>query len=438
MKAVIMAGGKGTRLASITKNEIPKPMVELNGKPLLKWQIEQLRRYGINDITLMIGFLGEVIEKYFGASVKYVREEKPLGSAGALYYLRNKDNAVGGAESGASDDTFVLLMGDLFFDIDFNRMIKFHKEKGALVTLLAHPNAHPQDSDLIITDEDGRVTGFDSKHNVRDYFYDNLVNAGIFIMDKRVLEYIKKPEKMNLENDLLAHLINDTDEKIYAYRTPEFVRDVGTPERIEATARDLESGLIPGKNLEKKQKAIFLDRDGTINKFKGFINDPNKFELEDNAAEAVRMINESGYLAVVVTNQPVIARGECSVETLNEIHKKMKTLLGKEGAFVDDILYCPHHPDKGFEGEVVELKIDCDCRKPKTGMLKEAAERWNIDLNNSWVIGDGTIDIKMANNAGCKSVLVKTGVAGEDKKFPDAVADFIEDDLLSAVRRILK
>jgi len=158
--------------------------------------------------------------------------------------------------------------------------------------------------------------------------------------------------------------------------------------------------------LKNKQKAIFLDRDGTINKYVGFLRNIDEFELLDGVAAAIRKINESGYLAIVVTNQPVIARGEVSFEELNEIHNKMETLLGKEGAYLDAIYYCPHHPHKGYEGERPELKMDCACRKPKPGMLFKAAEDFNIDLSQSWMIGDGENDIKAGINAGCKTILL--------------------------------
>lgn len=126
----------------------------------------------------------------------------------------------------------------------------------------------------------------------------------------------------------------------------------------------------------------------------------------DGVSEAIKKINASGYLAIVVTNQPVIARGEVTFQELEEIHNKMETLLGKEGAYLDAIYYCPHHPHKGYEGERPELKIECDCRKPKPGMLLKAAEDYNIDLSQSWMIGDGENDVKAGINAGCKTVLL--------------------------------
>lgn len=123
-------------------------------------------------------------------------------------------------------------------------------------------------------------------------------------------------------------------------------------------------------------------------------------------AEAIKRINESGYLAIVLTNQPVIARGEVTVEQLDEIHKKMATDLGKAGAYVDSLYYCPHHPDKGFDGEISELKIDCECRKPKPGLFLQAAKDYNIDLSASYMIGDSEIDLQAGQNAGCISFLV--------------------------------
>ena len=153
--------------------------------------------------------------------------------------------------------------------------------------------------------------------------------------------------------------------------------------------------------MKNKQKAIFLDRDGTINKYVGFLTKSEDFELIPGVAEAIKMINKSGYLAIVVTNQPVIARGECTWEELRTIHDKMETELGKAAAFVDAIYVCPHHPDKGFEGERPEYKCDCDCRKPKAGMLLQASVDFNIDLSQSHMIGDSENDIAAGEIANC-------------------------------------
>ncbi|EJZ71257.1 HAD-IIIA family hydrolase [Lachnoanaerobaculum sp. OBRC5-5] len=430
--AVIMAGGKGSRLRSITNDEIPKPMVPVDGKPLLEYQVEKLKSYGIKKIVMIVGHLGEKIVdhfkdgKDFGVEIDYIFEKEPLGTAGAFYYLKDKIDA----------KDFMLVFGDVFFDMDFDRMEDFHFKNSALTTLLAHPNGHPYDSDLIRMDDKGRVIGFDSKHNVRDYWYDNMVNAGIYIINRKLLDLVKEPVKTDFEKDILANQVK-LGANIYAYHTPEYVKDVGTVDRINATVEELKSGLIQSKNLKNKQRAIFIDRDGTMNVSKGFISKADDLELIPGSIEAIKAINKSGALAIVITNQPVIARGECSFEELHNIHNKLKTLLGEKGAFVDDIFYCPHHPDKGFEGEVPELKFDCECRKPKTGMIDEAVKKYNIDLSKSYMVGDSTMDLETARNAGVKSVLVDTGFAGNDGKY-DRNCDIEAKNLFDAVEKIIK
>ena len=428
--AVIMAGGKGSRLLSITNDEIPKPMVPVDGKPLLEYQVEKLKSYGVKKIIMIVGHLGEKISghfqdgKAFGVDIDYIFEKEPLGTAGAFYYLKDKIDA----------KDFLLIFGDVFFDLDFDRMEAFHFKNSALTTLLAHPNGHPYDSDLIQMDDTGRVIGFDSKHNVRDYWYDNMVNAGMYILNKDLLDLVKEPVKIDFEKDILANQVK-LGANIYAYHSPEYVKDVGTVDRINATVEELRSGLIAAKNLKNKQRAIFIDRDGTMNVSKGFISKAEDLELIPGTLEAVKAINKSGALAIVITNQPVIARGECSFEELHNIHNKLKTLLGEKGAFVDDIFYCPHHTDKGFEGEVPELKFDCECRKPKTGMVMNAVEKYNIDLSQSYMVGDSTMDLETARNAGVKSVLVNTGFAGNDGKY-SRKCDIEAKDLLDAVEKI--
>lgn len=397
MIAVITAGGKGTRVASVD-SAIPKPLLPIAGKPVLEHELKCLKRQGITQIVMTVGYRGEQIRRYFGdgerfgMQIEYVVEDIPLGTAGALYELKEK-----------LKDDFLLINGDLIFDVDLHRLIAFHKEKRALATLLAHPNDHPYDSGVVIANEEGRVERWLTKEDPRTW-YPNCVNAGIHVLSPELLGRITERKKTDLDRDLLKPSIPSG--RIYTYRTPEYVKDMGTPERIQEVERDLQSGLVERKNLSHKQKAVFLDRDGTINRYVGFLRDVSDFTLIEGASQAIHEINQSGYLAIVATNQPVIARGEVSWDELKEIHWKMETLLGKEGAFIDDIFVCPHHPDKGFPGERPEYKIVCTCRKPSPGLLYQAAEKYNIDLSKSWMIGDSQSDVETGRAAGCKPLLL--------------------------------
>ena len=406
-------------------------MLEISGYPILYHQMMNLKKNGITDITVIIGHLGNVIKDYFGdgkqfgLNISYVEEDpqKPLGTAGSLYFLKDK-----------LKENFVFLLADVFIDIDFEKMEQYHIANNADVTLLTHPNGHPFDSDLVV-EEDGVVKAFDYKSNDRTtYNYKNLVNAGVMIFSPSVFKYLTELRKYNYEKDIIVPLINEG--KVVSYKSSEYAKDMGTPERYRRVQEDYNSGICDAKNLANKQKAIFLDRDGTINEYVGFLRKEEDFRLIPGVSEAIKKINNSGYLAIVVTNQPVIARGEVTEEELEEIHKKMETLLGLDGAYIDDIYYCPHHPDKGFEGEIPELKIECDCRKPKTGMLEKAAREHNIDLSSSIMIGDSTLDIKMAENAGMQSVLLKTGQKGEDGKY-EVSPTLIAEDLNDAINKII-
>lgn len=405
MKVVIMAGGKGTRISTVN-SEVPKPMIPILDKPVLEYQIDCLRDQGFDDIILVIGHLGYVIKNYFGdgskisavtgkpfgVHINYIEEQEPLGTAGALYLLKDKIT-----------DDFLLINGDIIFDINIKRFYKFHKDKGGVATLFTHPNDHPYDSGIIIADNNGKVVNWLHKEDER-LWYKNRVNAGIHMLSPKILEIFKELKKVDLDRDVLKPLIKYGG--LFAYDSPEYIKDMGTPDRFYSIIEDIKSGKVKAKNLENKQRAIFLDRDGTINKNVGFLRNIDKFEIIPGVEEAIRKINDSGYLTIVVTNQPVIARGEVTRDQLQEIHNKMETLLGQEGAYLDAIYFCPHHPEKGFVGEIPELKINCNCRKPKPGLLLRAAEDFNIDLSQSWIVGDGVNDIKAGQNAGCRTALI--------------------------------
>jgi D-glycero-D-manno-heptose 1,7-bisphosphate phosphatase len=389
-----MAGGKGTRIAEYYP-DLPKPMIPLCGKPLLEWQVRSLVKQGFRTITLIIGFKADVIKDYFGngekfgAAIGYIVEDSPLGTGGALALL--------------PENNTLILFGDVYCEVDFNRFIDFHNAKKADITLFAHPNNHPRDSDIIITNDDNRILKWASKKDTNRGELRNLVNAGLYVFSANSLRS-GEAVKRDLEQDIIIRKLNNG--KVYAYHSTEYVKDMGTPERLSQVERDIESGIAAARSLRNKQKTIFLDRDGTINVCDGFVMKREQLRLIDGAAEAIRRINQSEYLAVCVTNQPVIARGDVTFDELNAIHARLDTLLGEQGAYLDDLLFCPHHPDRGFEGERADCKIDCDCRKPKPGLLLQAAKRYNIDLTQSYMIGDSDRDIGAGQAAGCKTIRV--------------------------------
>lgn len=417
MKVVIIAGGKGTRLKDIAK-DIPKPMVPINGKPILEYQVELAKRYGFTDILILTGHLGDQIQSYFGdgskwnVKIAYFQEKQPLGTAGCFKEV----------EQQLGDDFFVFY-GDTVMDIALDRMLDFHKEHQGLGTLFLHPNDHPYDSDLVDIDDNGIVTHFYAKPHAEERYYRNQVNAGLYILKPEILAYIEK----GIPSDFGKHVFPKAiaaGKKIAGYVSPEYIKDMGTPDRYEKVTADVNSGKVARLNLNHKRAAIFLDRDGVINRDTDLIDTPERLELLPGAAEAIKLINKSEYLAIVVTNQPVIARNLCDFDTLRMIHNKLETDLGQERAYVDAIYFCPHHPDKGYPEERKEYKIDCECRKPKPGMLLQAAKDYNIDIANSYLIGDRDSDIKAGQAAGVKEAIL--------------VPQNVEYNLLQAVQKILE
>lgn len=429
MQLVIIAGGKGTRLGSIN---VPKPMVIVGGKPLLEHQIELARRYGLNNILILVGYKSEKIIDYFGdganwkVNISYSIEEKPLGTAGSIKSVEKMING-----------KFVVFYGDTLMDINLSKLLEYDDLFPSIGTLLCHPNDHPYDSDIIEINEDSNeIICFHSKPHADSLYKPNLVNAALYVFSKEIFRYIEPNKKCDFGKDIFPKIIR-TGGKLVAYNTAEYIKDMGTPDRLEKVELDFLSGKVKLLNSENKRKAIFIDRDGVINKEVDNLRNTHEFKLLDNVPEALGIINNSNFLAIVVTNQPVVAKGWCSFKELNKIHNKMHSELGNYNVFIDRVYYCPHHPDRGFRDEIEELKIDCNCRKPKIGLIEKAVSDYNIELNGSYFIGDTTTDIKTADNAGIVSVLVKTGFGGEDKKF-NVKPKYVFDNLLLAVKKIMQ
>src|SRR5574344_91439 len=405
MKIVVIAGGQGTRIASVNA-DIPKAMIPIDGKPILEYQLLMAQRYGFTDFLFIIGYLGDQIREYFGdgakwgVTIEYFQEKQPLGTAGALGYLKEK-----------LTEEFFVFYGDTVMDFDMKHMLDFHHRKQADATLLVHPNDHPYDSDIVDVDKDGKVKNFFIKPHPDRFISHNMVNAALFIFSPSILSEIEVGTKSHIEKNVLPKCLQDG-MRLYGYNTAEYIKDMGTPDRYYAVSGDVISGKVNRLNRVNKRPCVFLDRDGVINKEVNLLNKPEQMELIRGAADAVRYINEKGYLAIVITNQPVIARNLCTLEELDYIHAKLETLLGAEHAYLNDIYICPHHPDGGYPEERKEYKIKCNCRKPAPGLLLQAAKDWNIDMPHSIMIGDQDRDYQAGVNAGVgQSIKVETNKA---------------------------
>lgn len=424
-KAVILAGGKGTRLKEVSET-IPKPMMPVVGKPLVEYQIDLCKKYGIQEVVFIVNHLKQSIIDYFGngdkwdINISYYHEEKPLGTVGGIKEI----------EPELTED-FLVLYGDVLMDMDLQRLFSFHQIKNADATLVVHPNDHPYDSDLLEANDSDKVVAFHSKPLPEGKQFHNLVNAAAYIFKPTVLAYLEKGIKADFGKDIFPKLI--TKLNVYAYNTSEYLKDMGTPDRLKKVEKDILSGKVANRSLSKKQKAIFLDRDGVLNYDTDLIHKTEDFTLYDFTANCIKRINQSEYLAIVITNQSVIARGLTDLKGLDEIHKKMEWELGQKHAYLDAIYYCPHHPHSGYPGEVKAFKIECDCRKPKPGMLLEAAKRFNIDLSQSFMIGDSERDVQAGKAAGVRTIGVKTG---HGLKNTTTFPDHFVNDLSEAITYI--
>ncbi|WP_051442715.1 HAD-IIIA family hydrolase [Mesorhizobium sp. WSM3626] len=431
MQAVILAGGRGTRLRGRI-GDLPKSLANIGGKPLLEHQILLAKEHGITRMLILVNHAADQImefcnqRKNWGIDVRCVNDGAPRGTAGAVLAVLD-----------LLDDDFLTIYGDTMLDIDLTRFKSFHeKHTAAAATIFTHPNDHPHDSDLIETSEEGMVTAFHPYPHDPDCYYPNKVSAALYYIRKQALfRWRAAAPPLDFGKDLFPEMLRAGTE-IRSYSSPEYIKDAGTPTRLDKVCADFESGRIAQASLASPQKAVFLDRDGCINVDHGHIDRPERFELIEGAAAAIACFNRAEYRTIVVTNQPVVARGDCSVRDLRMIHNKMETELGRSGAFVDAIYFCPHHPDRGFVGEVEALKIRCECRKPSTGMVDKAVEAFNIDRSQSWIIGDSSTDVALAKRSGIRSILVETGAGGWDRKY-QVMPDYTVSDLFEAAKFIL-
>jgi D,D-heptose 1,7-bisphosphate phosphatase len=427
---VIVAGGKGARLVQLFPG-LPKALVPIDGKPILAHQLELAASSGICAVTILAGHLSEKIIEFvgdgaaFGLKVRVLVEREPLGSAGAL--IQNL---------GVLPDDFFVLYGDVMAAVDLSRMAQFHLDSDSDFTCLVHPNDHPLDSDLVEVDDHSLVTAIHTYPHPQDGDFANLVNAALYVVRREALRpWWGQIKSLDFTKDVMSGLLT-AGAKVFAYRSTEYARDMGTPKRLEQVDADWRAGKIALTQSGRGRPAVFLDRDGTLNIEKGHLRRPQDLELFPGVGEALAALRHAGFTLVVLTNQPVIARGEATERDVAAIHRRLEWELGKLGVYLDGIYVCPHHPNPGFPGERADLKIACDCRKPATGLVERACRELSIDASRSWMIGDQTRDVEMARRAGLRSILLQTGAAGLDGRF-QCNADHVVPDLKRAAELVL-
>ncbi len=419
MDIVILAGGEGLRIKKIIKNK-PKILLKINNQTILERQLNQLKKIN-NKIFVSIKKddfkIKNLLYKQNSIQIKFLEETKKLGTAGCLNALNNYNF-----------NDLLVVYGDTLFNIDLKKFIKFHKQKKSKLTLFCHPNNHPKDSDLIEVDEKLRVKKFYKKPHIKD-FKGNLALAGLYIINKKLLKLLSKNTYQDFSKTLLPKILKKG-YKIYGYKSREYIKDIGTPKRLREARKDFNSIKYKKGNLKNKIPAIFLDKDGVINEDKYNFKYQKPFNFIDGCFDAIKKINKNGYLVIIVTNQPAVAKGFISLEKLKKDLYKLEKIMGEHRCYFDQIYYCPCHPQKGFKGELKKYKRNCNWRKPNNGMLIDAIKKYNIDVKKSYMIGDSLKDYLASKKTKVK--FIKVGIK---KRFKSRLKF---KDLKSAVNYIFK
>lgn len=378
-QAVILAGGPGIRLRPYTYDR-PKPMVLVNGRPFLDYLIEMLKKNGITEIVMLLGYLHEKIVEHLGDGSKFgVKVKYSLGDVedGTGTRIRNGRDLL--------DNLFLLLYCDNFIHLDLEKLLAFHLEKNAPATVTVYSNKYGVTKNNIFVDGEGFVTKYDRSRKDTNL---NGVDLGFFILKRdEILPLLPAEDNFFFEDVVLPELISKRRLAGFVIDQPYY--SIGNLERLKQT----EKFLGP-------QKVIFLDRDGVINKKmppQDYVKKWEEFKFLKGAVEGLKFLKERGYDIYIVSNQSGIGRGLMTQKDLFDIHKNMEKELEKEGLKIDGIYYCHHSWDAG-----------CDCRKPRPGMLLEAAIDHQIDLPRAILIGDDERDIEAGKAAGCKAILMKT------------------------------
>ncbi len=381
-QALILAGGLGTRLGELTKST-PKPLLDVSERPFLEYILWNLKRHGIRRIVLSVGYMAEKIKAVLGdgsrlgIELTYLVEESPLGTGGALKMSAD-----------LLDEMFLVMNGDTIFDINYLDLSLSLSDSNISVVALRHID----DVSLYghVRLDNGRIERFCEKSSEGQ----GVVSGGVYAMRKDALRFLPDGES-SLEESLFPHLAASglLGGRIYNG----FFIDIGLPDTYSAA-----QSLLPEW---KKMPAAFLDRDGVLNIDYGYVYRVSEFEWVDGAREAIRVLNESGYLVILITNQSGIGRGYYEEEEFQKLTVWMMRQMSISGAHLDGVYYCPHHPTEGKGA----WKRDCRCRKPASGMIDKALNEWEIDLAKSFVIGDSAKDMELARAVNIPGYLFTNG-----------------------------
>ncbi len=395
MEAIVLAGGFGTRLRPCV-DDLPKPLAPINGRPFLAYLLDYLYVNGVHRAIISTGYMSEKIEeafgnRYRGMTVEYCREDTPLGTGGAI------KKALGMCRG----EYAAVINGDTFYDVNLSEMQKIHAASDCPITLAAKKLSNAERSGFLEV-ENGKLGGFTEK----GVSGEGLINGGIYFIDKNALDGISD-EKFSFEKQVLEKLLMP----VRVYESEAYFIDIGIPE--EFARANAESGMLKSR---RKRKAVFLDRDGTLNVDTGHLYRTQDFEFLPYADKAVARLKEKGYLAIVVTNQAGIAKNLYKPEDVDALHGYIDSLLSEKHAVIaDGYYYCPHHPEAVLE----EYRTACPCRKPEAGLILKAVSDFaeigiDIDLENSILAGNRRSDLLAGINAAIKNIVL----IGSDE--PDA------------------
>ncbi len=421
-QAVILCGGLGTRLRGAV-GDLPKVLVPVGDRPLLAHLLASLARAGTREVLLLAGHGGDRVATAArematpGMTVETVIEPAPWGTAGALQAVRDR-----------LAERFLMLCGDVYADVDWGRFAAHAGDRGGLATLLLHRTDHPRDSDVVALDDAHRVIVWARRGSARGtsglVTAAALGNAAVSALHRDVLKFVPHGRPSDLYGEILPALV-DARAPIHGYVSSEYVRDCGTPERLAEVDLDVRQG-----RARRRCDLALLDRDGVLTEDATVVH-PDALRLLPGAADAVRVLNEAGIRAALVTNQAVVARGLCTQSDLDAIHARLGELLAAQNARLDLVLACVHHPET-FHGEGLDaLRGPCECRKPRTGMVERALGGLGAKPWRAVLIGDGTVDLQTAHNAGLASIAV--GSRAADVRYP-APATWRFGDVLRAAR----